>query len=742
MSNLTRNRCNIGSNDTYIVENVETVADLSHLLYFNAHNIISNLKGRYCNNARQLYYCSIQHINVFLSFNPQKPLSIYDTQAINSFKLQSQKGILLDLSHPYAVAVNAFIKMSKGKQNQSIIIFGESGSGKSETAKYVIKYLLSAVPERKSTLHESSIDLADELIDSSVSSESSSIISTDTDDEKIYQTAVTETEKYIASNSKDIYVSTTIQQQIMLSTTILEAFGNAKTMRNNNSSRFIKYVQLFYSIPQNSQENINIVGLYLKTYLFEKLRTTHQAQNEQNFHIFYTLCHAFKSNKNLYLQSSDKFSYLNKEITVNSITKQHDVKFKELVTALKVFGIGNKLQFNLWMIISGIINLGNINFHKTGDGLCSIHPDSMEYIEALSSLWGISTQQIESRLTTQSLYIFRKKIVKKFYYDATIPNRDTIATDIYSKVFSWICKRINSAISFIDYDNNCYYIGILDVMGFQNFFHNSLYHLCVNHMNEKLQQYINESITQKTQIKFWKSEFEEQDKKYFELIENEDKGIFHLLQTRNIIHKLNCSLFSTDVLMRNTNNSVICRRKEAGTGNIMGVKPGNWPMCKTKKINGIMINHFNDEITYDVGEEFLSKNVEKINNDTLDMMRKSTNGLMQLLVKDTRKRSRYTLMTSIFNSKLKKLMMNLQSTDSYFILCMNTNHQKSHSVWNDEIVKQQILGYGILDSMKSLRYKDLFMSKYIRQINGEMNIPHEVVHLILLYCFKICVGNV
>ena len=258
---------------------------------------------------------------------------------------------------------------------------------------------------------------------------------------------------------------------------ILEAFGNAKTVMNNNSSRFGKFIKILY------QEGC-LIGLYLDNpYLLEKSRVVYQAINERNYHIFYFLQVGLTKEKEkeeyekLYLNKCDNFWYT-QHGNANPVPGISDKdNFDELIQSLELMGIDKEIQYNLWRLISGILNLGNVNFTQSDDGFAVVDEKTIEYVKIVANLWGITAEALEKRLLSVNI-VGKRMIPRKFKIDEVFRNRDSIAKGLYTRIFLWIVSRINGELFHIDENKNeienILFIGILDVFGFVNSYINSL----------------------------------------------------------------------------------------------------------------------------------------------------------------------------------------------------------------------------------------------------------------------------
>jgi len=291
--------------------------DLSMLVYLEMRHVLHNLEYRFCKMPSKNCYTSIS--TILVAINPYERLPIYGQDVIDEVHNEAKKGRLpQNRPHPYGVSARSYMRMIQRKLNQSVILCGESGAGKTETTKLLMRYLAMTAP--------------------SVSMESS-----------------------------------IVEQQIIAASPILEAYGNAKTVMNNNSSRFGKFTKLLYECAEKAKEG-KILGSYLETYLLEKSRVVFQALNERNYHIFYFMHAGLPKEKHneLHLSKADDFWYTNQGNSVEVPGVSDKDRFIELAESLKLMRIDEPLQDDLWKATAGILNLGNISFKKLGDGFADI----------------------------------------------------------------------------------------------------------------------------------------------------------------------------------------------------------------------------------------------------------------------------------------------------------------------------------------------------------------------------------
>ncbi len=326
--------------------------------------------------------------------------------------------------HIFALAEQAYRALVNEGESQSVIISGESGAGKTESAKLLLKYITSVSGETNKDVHR-------------------------------------------------------IKQIIMDSNPILEAIGNAKTIRNNNSSRFGKYLEIQFS------EQGEPVGAVVTNFLLEKSRVAFQQKNERNFHIFYQLLAGAPQNyrEDFGLQEADAFEYLNKCTTIDNVDDAAD--FQEVVEAMNTVGISADEQYNIFRVLSAILYLGNIAFQ--GDAPAKVV--NRDWLDFAAYLLGVKSDDLGNILVHRSISTGSKRgsvYAVPQNADQAAKIRDALAKALYSRVFDYIVECINKSMR--KRQSNKLVIGVLDIYGFEVFDKNGFEQFCINYVNERLQQ--------------------------------------------------------------------------------------------------------------------------------------------------------------------------------------------------------------------------------------------------------------
>lgn len=406
--------------------------DLTALSYLHEPDVLHNLQVRFCERHNIYTYCGI----VLVAINPYAELPLYGQDLINAYRGHS----LGELEpHIFAIAEDAYTKLEREKCNLSIIVSGESGAGKTVSAKYAMRYF-AAVGGSES--------------------------------------------------------ETNIERKVLASSPIMEAIGNAKTTRNDNSSRFGKFTKLLFA---SSTGNMALKGATMQTYLLEKSRVVFQSQGERNYHIFYQLCAARDQWPALMLDHQDQFRYLNQGQSPN-IARVSDVdSFAETVSALTTLGFADEDVKAIMTILAGVLHLGNVHFQRRqsegggSDGEESDVPADDLHLGVFCDLLRVDANEMRRWLTTRQIESVNEVVNIPMSCDAAEAARDALGKHMYAKLFQYMVDVINRSLS-SGRKAMASFIGVLDIYGFETFQVNSFEQFCINYANEKLQQQFNQHV--------------------------------------------------------------------------------------------------------------------------------------------------------------------------------------------------------------------------------------------------------
>lgn len=393
---------------------LEVADDLIKLAYLNEPSVLHNLRFRY---SREMIYSKAGP--VLIALNPFKDLQMYGNDYVSTYRQR-----LVDSPHVYGIAEAAYNQMMRDEVNQSIIISGESGSGKTETAKIAMQYLAA--------LGSGSFGRANDVLQTNC---------------------------------------------------ILEAFGNAKTSVNDNSSRFGKFIEIHFSATGK------ICGANIQTYLLEKSRVVQLASGERSYHVFYQLCAGSPSSlkERLNLKAACEYKYLNQSdcMTIGGIDDAKN--FHQLMKAFDAVRIFKEDQEMIFKMLATILWLGNISF-KVTDSENHIEVVGDEAVTSAALLMDCSSQDLMSALSSQKIQSDQDIVSKSLTLLQAIETRDAIAKFIYSSLFEWLVQQVNKSLE-VGENHTEKSISILDICGFQSFQKNSFEQFCINYANERLQQH-------------------------------------------------------------------------------------------------------------------------------------------------------------------------------------------------------------------------------------------------------------
>ncbi|XP_075425742.1 unconventional myosin-VIIb isoform X2 [Ascaphus truei] len=583
---------------------------------------------------------------ILVAVNPYQELTLYNTEQIQRYR-NRRIGELPP--HIFALADAFFFNMKKNKMDQCCVISGESGAGKTESTKLMLQFLASA------SGHHS-----------------------------------------------------WIEQQILEANPIMEAFGNAKTVRNDNSSRFGKYIEIHFSKEQA------IEGARIEQFLLEKSRVCRQAPGERNYHIFYCMLLGMSSEKKkqLNLGSPSDYNYL----TMGNCTTcdgRNDAKsYAEVRSAMKVLLFSEMEQHDISSLLAAILHLGNLDFQGAmyGNLDCCDVRDSI-HLSSVATLLEVGSGELTSSLTNRSLIIRGESVSKPLSSAQASDGRDAFMKGIYGRMFLWIVNKINSAIftpAPQDFGNERKSIGLLDIFGFEHFITNSFEQLCINFANEHLQQFFVRHIFKLEQEEYNAERIPWQ---HIEFTDNQRALDVIALRPMNIISLIDEeSKFpqGTDATMLTKLNSIHSKN------NIYIPSRGAYD---TK----FGINHFAGVVYYET-EGFLDKNRDLLSTDLLLLIHSSTSKFLKqvfqveksptsstrgtirhagpnhsLKISDTKS---LPTLGGQFKQSLEQLMRILGNCQPYFIRCIKPNDLKKPLLFDRELCIRQLQYSGMMETIR------------------------------------------
>ena len=623
-----------------------TVENLIHLNDLNENAILHNLRIRY---KEDKIYTNVS--SILISVNPFKLLPLYTPEIIDAYR----EGIRDKPPHVFAIAYAAHTQMIGDSINQSVIVSGESGAGKSEAAKLMLQFLA-------------------------------------------------EVSNRAAKANGRAAVTSNLEQQVLQANPIMEAFGNAKTLRNNNSSRFGKLISVRFDGAGC------IVGGSIIEYLLEKSRIVFQAHGERNYHIFYQLLAGAEANfglkSRLTLDHPETFSYLDQS-SVTSIEGVSDEKeFEDMCSAMDTLDFSPEDKESIFSTVAAVLHLGNVRFdvvvNSTSEDGSRVQNTNVSDIVA--SLLSVDSERLQTVLTSRNIGN-RTRILVAYGVDEAANARDAIAKHVYAKMFSRIIKIINNTLHTGAVDNEKV-INVLDIFGFESFETNSFEQLCINYCNEKLQFHFNEHIFRLEQAEYASEGVHVPDTDFkdnqptLDLLEARNTGIFAFIDEEISVPRGSDNTFLNKLKSRwenNHENFVVPRPKETRDA-----------------INCFGVKHYAGTVFYNVNG-FLEKNKDALHPDILGMLRESTSpfvsGLFPTETADggggggpsgrVRRRGggkkAIKTLGAAFKTSLASLMETLNATFPHFVRCMKPNGEKIGNKFKSQMMLDQLRYAGLLE---------------------------------------------
>ncbi|XP_070766866.1 unconventional myosin-Va isoform X4 [Enoplosus armatus] len=617
--------------------------DLTALSYLHEPAVLHNLKVRFVDSKLIYTYCGI----VLVAINPYETLPIYGADIINAYSGQNMG----DMDpHIFAVAEEAYKQMARDERNQSIIVSGESGAGKTVSAKYAMRYFATV----SGSASEANVE-----------------------------------DKVLASNP------------------IMEAIGNAKTTRNDNSSRFGKYIEIGFD------NRFRIIGANMRTYLLEKSRVVFQADEERNYHIFYQLCASshLPEFKALKLSRANDFLYTRqgRSPVIDGVDDT-----KELCTTRNAFtllGINESYQMGLFQVLAAILHLGNVEI-KDRDSDSSVIPPNNGHLTAFCDLVGVTYQDMSHWLCHRKLKTATETYIKTLPRLQATNARDALSKHIYAKLFNWIVEHVNKAL--ITNVKQHSFIGVLDIYGFETFEINSFEQFCINYANEKLQQQFNMHVFKLEQEEYMKEQIP------WTLIDFYDN--------QPCINLIEAKMGILDLLDEE------CKMPR-GSDDSWAQKLYNTHLktCslfeKPRMSNrAFIIQHFADKVEYQC-DGFLEKNKDTVNEEQIHVLKASkfdllvelfqdeekatsptghvpgTGGRTRLSIKPDKSRDKSSkehkkTVGCQFRNSLQMLMETLNATTPHYVRCIKPNDFKMAFSFDPKRAVQQLRACGVLETIR------------------------------------------
>ncbi|TKW20588.2 hypothetical protein SEVIR_4G099300v4 [Setaria viridis] len=476
----------------------------------------------------------------------------------------------------------------------------------------------------------------------------------------------------------------TVEQQVLESNPVLEAFGNAKTVRNNNSSRFGKFVEIQFD------KHGRISGAAIRTYLLERSRVCQISDPERNYHCFYLLCSAPQEEVEKYKLGNPKtFHYLNQSNCYELVGVSDAHEYLATRRAMDIVGISTQEQDAIFRVVAAILHIGNIEFSKGKEVDSSVLKDekSKFHLETTAELLMCNPGALEDALCKRVM-VTPEEVIKRSLdpYNATI-SRDGLAKTIYSRLFDWLVDKINSSIG-QDASSKCL-IGVLDIYGFESFKANSFEQFCINYTNEKLQQHFNQHVFKMEQEEYTKEQI---DWSYIEFVDNQDVldliekkpgGVIALLDEACMFPKSTHETFAQKLYQTFQKHKRFVKPKLSRT---------DFTIC-----------HYAGEVLYQ-SDQFLDKNKDYVVAEHQELLSASKcsfiSGLFPPLPEETSKSSKFSSIGARFKQQLQALMDTLNSTEPHYIRCVKPNNVLKPAIFENVNVMQQLRCGGVLEAIR------------------------------------------
>uniref|UniRef100_A0A0G4GR33 Myosin motor domain-containing protein n=1 Tax=Chromera velia CCMP2878 TaxID=1169474 RepID=A0A0G4GR33_9ALVE len=648
------------SAEIFSAEGLVGLDDLTQLMHLHEAALLDSLNTRF--DVDKIYTFTGP---ILIAVNPFKTIpGLYEFDTLKSFI--SPK--VSKTPHVFATANAAYRALCDTTRSQTVLISGESGAGKTESTKFVMKFLASA-------------------------------------------------------GTPDATSHSTVEKQVLESNPLLEAFGNARTLRNDNSSRFGKFIELQFKTEKDSEGLVNgrVCGARIQTYLLEKVRVVDQQEGERNFHIFYQLTAAFargckiEGGKRLFTtpagdtldltayNSFDVFKYLTKS-SCSELDGVDDVEqFSRTVGAMSTVGISAEEQQSIFRVVAAVLFLGNVNFEAPpGNSEASEVVDSCApFLKSAAQILEVDTQALAEVLTIRTIRTRGEVFKKALLVHEADETRDALARALYGTLFLRVVQRTNQSIGYLkEVKLNC---GVLDIFGFECFQYNSFEQLCINFTNERLQQFFNtfvfkceEELYCKEKIPWDPLDFPD-NQDCVDMLQDKPHGIFPMLDEECIVPQGSDRSFCSKLLKQHSAHK-------------------RFDPVKTKP-TWFTVNHFAGPVKY-CSDGFLDKNKDQLLQDVQECVKKSSFTYVADLFSEllnrgggagaapadprvTKKKS--NTVSSEFKEQLSELMTAVGATDPHFIRCIKPNPQNLPDEFDRKSVTEQLRYGGVLQAVQVSR---------------------------------------
>ncbi|NWW68687.1 MYH10 protein, partial [Ifrita kowaldi] len=628
------------------------VEDMAELTCLNEASVLHNLKDRYYSGLIYTYsglFCVV--------INPYKNLPIYSENIIEMYRGKKRHEMP---PHIYAISESAYRCMLQGKDQKMSALFcrGESGAGKTENTKKVIQYLAHVASSHK--------------------------------------------------GRKDHNIPGELERQLLQANPILESFGNAKTVKNDNSSRFGKFIRINFDVTGY------IVGANIETYLLEKSRAVRQAKDERTFHIFYQLLAGAGEHlkSDLLLEGFNNYRFLsNGYIPIPG--QQDKDNFQETMEAMHIMGFSHDEILSMLKVVSSVLQFGNISFKKERNTDQASMPENT-VAQKLCHLLGMNVMEFTRAILTPRIKVGRDYVQKAQTKEQADFAVEALAKATYERLFRWLVHRINKALDRTK-RQGASFIGILDIAGFEIFELNSFEQLCINYTNEKLQQLFNHTMFileqeeyQREGIEWNFIDFGLDLQPCIDLIERpaNPPGVLALLDEECWFPKATDKTFVEKLVQEQGTHSKFQKPRQL------------------KDKADFCIIHYAGKVDYKA-DEWLMKNMDPLNDNVATLLHQSSDKFVAELWKDVdrivgldqvtgitetafgsaykTKKGMFRTVGQLYKESLTKLMATLRNTNPNFVRCIIPNHEKRAGKLDPHLVLDQLRCNGVLEGIRICR---------------------------------------
>ncbi|XP_040819910.1 unconventional myosin-VIIa isoform X4 [Ochotona curzoniae] len=612
---------------------VHGVEDMIRLGDLNEAGILRNLLIRYRDHLIYTYCGGRTYTgSILVAVNPYQLLSIYSPEHIRQY---TNKKIGEMPPHIFAIADNCYFNMQRNSRDQCCIISGESGAGKTESTKLMLQFL-AAISGQHSW----------------------------------------------------------IEQQVLEATPILEAFGNAKTIRNDNSSRFGKYIDIHFN------KRGAIEGAKIEQYLLEKSRVCRQAPDERNYHVFYCMLEGMSEaqKKKLGLGQAADYNYLAMGNCITCEGRVDSQEYANIRSAMKVLMFTDTENWEISKLLAAILHLGNLQYEaRTFENLDACEVLFSPSLATAASLLEVNPPDLMSCLTSRTLITRGETVSTPLSREQALDVRDAFVKGIYGRLFVWIVDKINAAIhkpASQETKSSRRSIGLLDIFGFENFAVNSFEQLCINFANEHLQQFFVRHVFKLEQEEY---DLESIDWLHIEFTDNQDALDMIANKPMNIISLID----EESKFPKGTDATMLHKLNSQHKLNANYIPPKNAHETQ------FGINHFAGVVYYET-QGFLEKNRDTLHGDIIQLVHSSRNKFIKQIFQadvamgaETRKRS--PTLSSQFKRSLELLMRTLGACQPFFVRCIKPNEFKKPMLFDRHLCVRQLRYSGMMETIRIRR---------------------------------------